>query len=409
MNKQSVDVINPVRRPPSSPVTRARAMASVDSHDVDVPESWPTSAMRALDAALRCAICGDIFALPVSVKTCAHAFCSDCIRRALRSRETCPSCRESARESDLVPNKALEHVARCFKDARREMLDAVRSSRAVTATATATTAAAAAAATAAGTRTKTGTKTPKDDGTGTRLGNRDVVLMLSESESESEDVCVERPSTATAPCPVCNAHVSMRLMNTHLNACLVKNETLSSPAKKVPTKVTSCEEKIMKKLPKLAYHVFQATKLRDMCKKEGLNASGDKKQLEARHKEFTTRVNSIIEYGRVPDLPAIAREVNREEARKAGAGAKARMFNTTATTKEKAAVDAARTDNETFARLIEEVRARQKRRRNSGETEAPPRVEDADDWFDDDDDDDDDVLPLSQVQPKYVTSDDDER
>ena len=109
--------------------------------------------------------------------------------------------------------------------------------------------------------------------------------------------------------------------------------------------------------------MFALNKLREMCKNVGLNSSGDKKRLEVRHKEFTTRVNSIIEYGRVPDLPH--REVNREEQRKHCAGAKARIFNTMATSKEKATATSVKTCDATFARLIEEVRNRQ-RSKNGG-------------------------------------------
>ena len=381
----------------SSSSSIARAL---ERRAMDMPEAWPTAAQRAFDASVRCAICGDVFAMPVSFRACAHTFCSDCIRRALPAMDgKCPQCRESAVESDLIPNKALEHAVRCFKDARGELLDA--------------------AVLRAKTKTKTKTKTKSDAGTNATAPRDVVTLVLSDSESDDQYDGVEPtpPSTTSAPCPVCNAHVSLSLMNAHLNTCLVKNEALSSPArkrKKTPPPSSTANspqrEHQVKRLPKLAYHVFPVTKLRDMCKKEGLNASGDKKQLEIRHKEFTTRVNSIIEYGRVPDFPAIAREVNREEARKAGAGAKARMFNTVATNKEKAAADAARTDNETFARLIEEVRNRQKQKQHDCLRQSPTSA--ASDDNDDDDDDDDaeeeEVLPLSQAQPKYVTSSDDD-
>ena len=166
-------------------------------------------------------------------------------------------------------------------------------------------------------------------------------------------------------------------------------------------------------------------KIRELCKKEGLASNGDKKMLEARHKEFTTRVNSIIGYGRVPDLPAIAREVNREEARKVGAGAKARMFNTVATSREKATAAAAKTSDATFARLIEEVRSRQKAAKEeaSGETQttevisigtddenktsalgakSSPTTSEDEDWHDEE------ILPLSQAAPRWVPTDDED-
>ena len=383
-------------------------------HSMDVPEAWPTPAQRAFDSSVRCAICGDLFAMPVSFRACAHTFCSDCIRRALPVMGKCPQCRESALESDLIPNKALDHAVRCFKDARGEMLDAALRRGDTTTTSGRRVRPQRQQPTLRKNTTTSNNDNGKDDDDG---GDNVVTLLLSESESDQYDgVEPTPPSTTSAPCPVCNTHVSLSLMNAHLNTCLVKNEALSSPARKRKTPPSSTanspqQPHQVKKLPKLAYHVFPVTKLREMCKKEGLNSSGDKKQLEMRHKEFTTRVNGIVEYGRVPDFAAIAREVNREEARKAGAGAKARMFNTVATNREKAAADAARTDNETFARLIEEVRSRQQKQVRRQSSEPPPNnddVEEDDNEDGDEEDDDFEVLPLSQAQPKYVTSSDDD-
>ena len=43
-----------------------------DDLDDDEPESWPRVEQRRLDESLRCAICGDIFGMPVSFATCTH-------------------------------------------------------------------------------------------------------------------------------------------------------------------------------------------------------------------------------------------------------------------------------------------------------------------------------------------------
>lgn len=209
----------------------------------------------------------------------------------------------------------------------------------------------------------------------------------------------------------------MNAMNTHLNTCLVRREALSSPSRKRERSGEGAGSEILqKKMPKLAYHLFTLNKLREMCKNAGLAANGDKKQLEARHKEFTTRVNAIIEYGRVPDLAAIAREVNREEARKVGAGAKARMFGFAAVSNGKTSDNS----NAVFAKLIEEVRNRSKTSSTaSGKDVAEPTriVDDArmDNHNDDEEEaeeerslSEDEILPLSQAAPRYVPTDDDE-
>jgi E3 ubiquitin-protein ligase RAD18 len=390
--------------------------------DDDTELAWPTRPLRDFETSLRCGICGDFYVMPVSFRACSHAFCSDCARRALPVMEKCPQCREPGRESDLVPNKALELAVQCFKAVRAELLDAI-----VVNTTT--------------TNTTTTQKKKKK-----RAAPVDVVTLLEEEEEEEiEEVArggssssssssrdndqqqqQQQQQNQSAPCPVCNVSVSVKLMNAHLNTCLVKSEQLSSPTtKKKKLQNQSAPSSTTLRLPKLAYHVFTLTKLREMCKSAGLNATGDKKQLETRHREFTARVNGVVDYGRIPDRAAIAREVNREEARKIGAGAKARIFNIAAAAAGAATTNTTTsTSDATFARLIEEVRSRQqqgtiKKKIPAAAAVKPPPSETMiiDDEFEggfhDDNDDDDDwcdeeVLPLSQAAPRYVPSSDDE-
>lgn len=40
--------------------------------DLDEPDAWPQAAQQALDESLRCAICGDLFSMPVSLAACSH-------------------------------------------------------------------------------------------------------------------------------------------------------------------------------------------------------------------------------------------------------------------------------------------------------------------------------------------------
>ena len=417
--------------------TIASAFASAKPKHSDVAEAWPTVPQRDFDASLRCAICAEFYAMPVTFRACQHAFCSDCARRSLPTMHKCPTCREPAEESDLVPAKALEEVVERFKKIRDELLDAALTART-------------AAATKTSERRAERTSRAKvarpvieqadefeddgaivlDDGSDDDGNGNDASDSATDGGLGTSPTAHRRDGSDNVACPVCCAQVPSREINSHLNSCLVRNEPLSSPggggAKK---RARSVEETtstaLTRRLPKLAYHVFTLNKIRELCKKEGLASNGDKKMLEARHKEFTTRVNSIIGYGRVPDLPAIAREVNREEARKVGAGAKARMFNTVATSREKATAAAAKTSDATFARLIEEVRSRQKAAKEdaSGETQttevisigtddenktsalggkSSPTTSEDEDWHDEE------ILPLSQAAPRWVPTDDED-
>ena len=54
---------------------RVRQLTSVMFDDLDddmEPEAWPALEQRKLDESLRCAICGDLFGMPVSFATCTH-------------------------------------------------------------------------------------------------------------------------------------------------------------------------------------------------------------------------------------------------------------------------------------------------------------------------------------------------
>ena len=399
---------------------KSNVSSKSDDDDFTYELAWPTRPLRDFETSLRCGICGDFYVMPVSFRACSHAFCSDCARRALPVMEKCPQCREPGRESDLVPNKALELAVQCFKAVRAELLDAIVAKGTTTTVET----------TVETTKKKKNNNNMMMKRAASDVVDVDVVTLLEEEEEEEQEEEQEEEEqeeqeevarggsslsaysrSLSAPCPVCNVSVSVKLMNAHLNTCLVKSEQLSSPAKKKPRSAPSTSVSSSSRLPKLAYHVFTLTKLREMCKSAGLNATGDKKQLETRHREFTARVNGVVDYGRIPDRAAIAREVNREEARKVGAGAKARIFNiaSTGTTTNTTTTTTTNSDA-TFARLIEEVRNRQGKMRMplaAVKPQAPPSDED-DDVDDDDDWCDEEVLPLSQAAPRYVPSSDDE-
>jgi hypothetical protein len=51
---------------------RGSSRVMFDDLDDDEPEAWPRVEQRRLDESLRCAICGDLFGMPVSFATCTH-------------------------------------------------------------------------------------------------------------------------------------------------------------------------------------------------------------------------------------------------------------------------------------------------------------------------------------------------
>eukprot|EP00977_Amphora_coffeiformis_P016270 scaffold4976_cov161-Amphora_coffeaeformis.AAC.16 len=86
--------------------------------------------LQTLDASLRCEICRGLYCNPVSLNTCQHSFCSECIRNTLTEQSTrvrqggptCPSCRAPLdgrrHESNYRPNRSLARVVAAFTAVR---------------------------------------------------------------------------------------------------------------------------------------------------------------------------------------------------------------------------------------------------------------------------------------------------
>ncbi|KAH9063793.1 hypothetical protein EDB83DRAFT_2383140 [Lactarius deliciosus] len=91
---------------------------STDIQDpTDFPPSSTTPGLRALDNALRCKICQELYEAPV-VLTCGHCFCSLCARNQLSEKPTCPTCWKEAAISSFRVNPAMEEAVTAWKDAR---------------------------------------------------------------------------------------------------------------------------------------------------------------------------------------------------------------------------------------------------------------------------------------------------
>ncbi|EIW85498.1 hypothetical protein CONPUDRAFT_162684 [Coniophora puteana RWD-64-598 SS2] len=94
--------------------------------DVPDPSDFPTPDLRALDASLRCTICGELYDGPVMLTGCGHCFCSVCVRQHIQRESDCPSCRMKTSEVAFRPNSVLEEVVGAWKEARKHVLDMAR-------------------------------------------------------------------------------------------------------------------------------------------------------------------------------------------------------------------------------------------------------------------------------------------
>ena len=99
----------------------------------ELPQVTLFHQLHGLEESFRCAICRDLFHIPVAVKPCHHSFCSECIRKCLstyqRHRFTtvktqsalkCPTCNASIDggwefAKCLMPNRSLEQAVVQYK------------------------------------------------------------------------------------------------------------------------------------------------------------------------------------------------------------------------------------------------------------------------------------------------------
>lgn len=92
---------------------------------------WPARCadLRALEAQLRCQICGEFLHGPVLLP-CSHAFCSECVRRFLQAKGAngcCPECKQPCAPRDLLANRPMERVALLFQKMKPKLLQELAS------------------------------------------------------------------------------------------------------------------------------------------------------------------------------------------------------------------------------------------------------------------------------------------
>ena len=81
----------------------------------------PVSQLGPVEAALRCQVCKDFFHTPM-ITSCAHTFCSLCIRRCITTDGRCPICRSQDQEIKLRANPLVQELVDLFQVARPGIL-----------------------------------------------------------------------------------------------------------------------------------------------------------------------------------------------------------------------------------------------------------------------------------------------
>ncbi|KAF2458997.1 hypothetical protein BDY21DRAFT_378109 [Lineolata rhizophorae] len=277
-----------------------------------------------LDSAVRCEVCKDFFTTPM-LTSCAHAFCSLCIRRALSADGRCPKCRAPDQASKLRRCDALVAVVEGWKGCRAEVLgragtEEVEARR--------------------GVKRKVGDVAGEEDregvgrrtrsqakktavGTMERPGEKDpdnaVVDLVQDTEDEDDGEYRPEPDDGLVGCPVCGKRMKEELVFSHLDRCDGEPERHKSAQ---PTKRTAGQQfrsattaiaskpsshphhlparPSMPRAPsedptrisQLQYNLLSETQLRKKMRELGIPVHGTKQTLVRRHTEWVNLWNA---------------------------------------------------------------------------------------------------------------------
>ncbi|TGJ83639.1 hypothetical protein E0Z10_g5128 [Xylaria hypoxylon] len=280
--------------------------------------STPLSGLSAVEAALRCQICKDFYKTPM-LTSCNHTFCSLCIRRALSADGKCPLCRASEQEMKLRSNWSMEEVVAAFTQTRATVLDFARRPPSIS----------------------TRAETPKrrademdmdEDGehqsssqqrsskrlrTAMRLSKArgmEAAAEMARQEShipDPEPMNIE-PDDGLVACPICGRRMKLPQVDRHIDtSCPGEPQPDPSPpaqqpsqrSSSKPTRITSAflpssstttlspalstkPQPPPDRLPALNYSMLRETQLRKELADLSLATSGNRGNLERRHREW---------------------------------------------------------------------------------------------------------------------------
>ncbi|KIY66055.1 hypothetical protein CYLTODRAFT_491794 [Cylindrobasidium torrendii FP15055 ss-10] len=255
----------------------------------DFPESSTAPGLRALDNALRCTICKELFSGPVSLR-CGHSFCSQCIRQALSAKQECPTCRKGHEtEVQIRVNMDLEEAVLAWTAARSHVLELIEKANSASST-------------------RHPPLPPKKRKRSEPVEDDEIVELSSETSPPRSSP----PADATL-CPMCNKPASEAEINRHLDsgcpAAVQPSNKKGSSSKDEWSKLMSGRTKSLAKgkgratdsddepspLPKVSYDTLKDRQIKELLSEQGLPTTGDRQLLIKRHQQWVIMYNSNLD------------------------------------------------------------------------------------------------------------------
>ncbi|XP_051874651.1 E3 ubiquitin-protein ligase RAD18 isoform X5 [Pristis pectinata] len=264
-----------------------------------------------MDEILRCGICFEYFNIAMMIPHCSHNYCSLCVRKFLSYKTQCPICCVTVTEPELLNNRVLDELVKCFRTARELLSKCDLQSPPVSPQA-------AQAADISNRNQSSGFKAhakmkremkymdrflsqshssirpsgvqstekqceEEQSDTYTQSITANCLADLAQKDNDAEPSTSGLKEIVKVDCPVCAVAIPEKNINRHLDSCLTqedKKESLRSSVNK------------RKLLPKLVYNLLSDRDLKKKLKECGLSTQGSKAQLVKRHQEFIQMYNS---------------------------------------------------------------------------------------------------------------------
>ncbi|KAE9371794.1 DNA repair protein rad18 [Stipitochalara longipes BDJ] len=273
-----------------------------EAFDLSDSTDWlktPLPLLSSVDSALRCQVCKDFYTTPM-ITSCAHTFCSLCIRRCLNNDGRCPACRAQDQELKLRFNAAMEDLVEAFKKARPEVwefankpVEVVRApspkrSRELVEG-----------------QDESPRKLRRTRSSGRNRPREEVV-----DSAEDDDDYV--PEDGFVQCPVCQKSVKEDKINAHLDR---NCEDEPQPPTKTRSKASNfgpTDKPIPRpeRLPQLHYSMVKDNILRKKLADLGISTGGTRQQLEKRYTEWVALWNANCDATKPKGKSELKRELD---------------------------------------------------------------------------------------------------
>ncbi|KZT28666.1 hypothetical protein NEOLEDRAFT_1108091 [Neolentinus lepideus HHB14362 ss-1] len=267
--------------------------------DVHDPSDFPksASALRDLDASLRCNICGELYNAPVTL-TCGHCFCSVCVREAIQVKAECPTCRKQTNESHIRSNPQIEAAVDGWKSSRALVLRLCLEEETRHNAPPFTTKAAA--------ESRKKRKLSPDSASNSTTPEVSAGRTDGSTSSSQEVTVID--SEELVDCPMCTKRVQMKRINTHIDSgCRSplrsddERPRSKGAQKNAWSKILDRKGKGKERdddwtpVPKASYQVLKDKQVKDLLIDQQLPTTGDRNAWIARHQRWVLIWNANLD------------------------------------------------------------------------------------------------------------------